>query len=149
MKKHVDTFEEFLKKKKKENGKKVDWTKRKILWLKSLDILFSDIEKWLSPHIKKGDVEILKSPITIREENIEEYETQKMQINIGNGFIYVKPLGTIVLGAYGRVDLYGTKGDRLLILETWENWKFAKRTPKLETWDWNKKNFLETIQELM
>ena len=67
----------------------------------------------------------------------------------GNGFLYVKPVGTLVLGTYGRVDLNGTKGDRLLILETWENWKFAKRTPKLETWDWNKENFLETIQELM
>ena len=121
MKKHVDTFEEFLKKKKKENGKKIDWDNRKKLWLKSLEILFNDIDKWLSPHIKKGEVEILKSTITIREEHIGEYETQKIQINIGNGFIYVKPVGTIVLGAYGRVDLYGTKGDRILILEDWEN----------------------------
>ncbi len=59
------------------------------------------------------------------------------------------PKGTLIVGSYGRIDMIGSKGEIMLIEPILGNWKFAKRTPKLETWDVTEDSFKEILQDLV
>ena len=47
---------------------------------------------------------------TITEENIGRYEINKMIITMLNQHVTLEPIGSNLIGAYGRIDLKGKKG---------------------------------------
>ncbi len=149
--KQIDTFEDFLLKKKQEDGKnKINWEERKINWLKSISELYTNIRGWLKTFEEKGFIQIKDDKeITLNEEYIGQYQTRRLDIYLGNDIISLTPKGTLIIGSYGRIDMRGSKGETLIIQPEWGNWKFAKRTPKLETWNVNPESFKEIIQDLV
>lgn len=148
---HVDSFEEFLRKKTEEKEtKKVDWEERKIKWLESIDVLYKDINEWLNPFIKEGLIKVeTNKEITISEEYIGNYVVKRMDIYIGNDLVSLTPKGTLIIGAFGRIDMRGPNGEIILIQPEWNDWKFAKKTPKLEMWDLTEETFKVFIQKLV
>lgn len=148
---HVDPFKEFLQKKKKEEVEnKIDWDERKSKWLKSIDGLYHTIKGWLDAF---EDDELIRirddKEITLNEEYIGQYQTRRLDIYLGNDIISLTPRGTLIIGSNGRIDMRGPKDEILIIQPDWGDWKFAKRTPKLETWDVNSESFKKVIQDLV
>ena len=41
------------------------------------------------------------------------------------------------------------RGEVMLIEQEWDDWKFAKRTPKLETWDVTEDSLKDILQDLV
>ena len=148
---NLDTFEEFLKRKATEKEqKKVDWKERKQKWLNSVTKLYSDINEWLEPFKAQKLINVEKSKvIKITEEYIGTYEIPRLDIYVGNEIVSLTPKGTLILGANGRIDMIGPKAEIMLIEPEWGEWQFAKRTPKLETWEINEKSFKSFIQKLV
>ena len=148
---HVDTFEEFLRKKKNDSDvNKVDWDTRKSTWLNSVNKLYDEINKWLAPFEKQGLLSIKSDKKIERyEENIGQYFTQQLDIYLGNDIVSLTPKGTLIIGSMGRIDMISRKGEIMLIEPNWNEWKFAKRTPKLETWDVSESSFKNILQELV
>ena len=150
MEKVNSSFQEFLKKKKQDNKKdQVDWDKRKSAWLKSIEKFYSNIKVWLTPFQTDGLIDIKEKEIDINEEYIGYYKTKRLDIYLGNDIISLTPRGTLILGSYGRIDMRGPKGEKMIIEPEWEKWEFAIRTPKLKMWKITEESFKSAIQDIV
>jgi hypothetical protein len=148
---NVDSFEDFLKKKSAENEKsKINWDERKTNWLNSIDKLYENINNWLTPFKNKSLITIKdEKKIELTEEYIGSYVVKRLDIYIGNDIVSLTPKGSLIIGSYGRIDMRGPKGEIMIIEPKWNEWKFAKRTLKLETWDINEDSFKAILQNLV
>jgi len=145
-----DVFEKLLLKKTEEEEKnKVDWETRKITWLHSIDGFYKKINSWLSPLQKGGLLKIKEKEIDLNEEYIGNYKTKRLEIYLGNDIVTFTPRGTLIIGSYGRIDMRGPKGEALIVEPEWNNWKFAKRTPKMKYFDVNELSFKEAIETII
>jgi len=79
--KNIDSFKEFLQKKKLEEK---PWVERKEKWLESVSNLYNNIANWFSPFIQEG-LMVLKTDfsVTIIEEHIGQYSLKRLDIYIG------------------------------------------------------------------
>lgn len=94
----------------------IDWNKQKQEWLYYLDKLYTDIETYLSDYIKAGSITLKWSQIELNEENIGTYDALRLFIEIGPQQISLTPVGTVLIGTKGRVDVEGSSGRSRLVL---------------------------------
>lgn len=92
-----------------------DWNKIRDEWLNDLNSLYESIIRYLDKFIKQGSITYKFTDITLNEENIGEYTARSMEINIGRQHITLKPIGTLLIGCKGRVDVEG-QGRALILL---------------------------------
>lgn len=111
-------FEEFLTKieDEKKIESKIDWESKKNDWLSFLDILYKKFEESLKEYIDKGIIRIEYDEVQLEEEYIGPYIANAMDIHIGGEHIRLKPIGTNLIGAKGRVDMVGRVGSIMLVL---------------------------------
>ena len=84
---------------------KVDWKRRKVEWLESIDILFNLIKGWFNDYEKESLVKFSYSDKSMSEEYIGSYKTNVLHVNFANGKeIIIEPAGTLIIGAWGRCD---------------------------------------------
>jgi hypothetical protein len=105
-------FEEFLEQKARETkeARPVDWESRKRDWLRNLAGFYSTVEAYLTPYRDKGMLRFEKSPVTLNEEHIGSYDADSMTILMGSDKVRLVPVGTLLIGAMGRVDMGGPAG---------------------------------------
>ena len=144
----TEAFEDFLKKKKEEDPK-IDWGNRKSQWIKSVNDLYNNIRKWLYPFEIQSLLKINIREIVVSEEHIGTYKLNQLDIFLGNDVVSLVPRGTLILGSYGRIDMKGPKGDRLIIEPKWDEWKFVAKVNRRELWDVNDESFKSAIQDLV
>ena len=94
----------------------VDWDLRRDEWLAYLDSLYADIQKFLKDFIEDGTISVSFLDVPLTEENIGAYVARSMQIKIGLRTVTLTPIGTLLIGTKGRVDIIGTAGRSRLIL---------------------------------
>lgn len=101
----------------------IDWESRKKWWLGKINEFYSDIEKWC----KEINVKVDKFDIVINEKNIGSYTTKKMVLFVGEkNFLFV-PVGTIIIGGRGRIDIiYGSSRKKLILFAKGELEKVNK-----------------------
>lgn len=144
----LEKLQEFIStKSKNEEDKEVDWEERKNDWIKSVENLYSNMEKWVKPLIDKGQIEIKHTNVTLNEEYIGEYGLKNMQIFISNEKIELIPVGTLIIGSHGRIDMIGKNGKMRLLLVN----KNAKSISVISTESdatYEKENNLEDKEEI-
>ena len=118
----AETFDEFVKRQTaRENaaaGKTVDWKNRRANWLGDLSGLYSSMEKYLRPYTESGAIRIERSRTQLTEEYLGTYEVDKLTFTIGQDKVVAKPIGTLLIGSRGRVDLSGVRKTlRIVYLE--------------------------------
>lgn len=117
------TFDEFVQRRLDEaktngSGQDVDWNMRREDWIQSLNDLYSKMEKYLKKYTETGQIHLGRDKIRLSEEHIGSYEVETLTFQIGNEKVVAKPIGTLMVGAAGRVDLIGARGKlRLVYLE--------------------------------
>jgi len=103
------------KKKKSEKVKEINWTKKRDDWLVKLNNLYADIESWLND-LEKDVVSINYVNKEINEEYIGIYTAKRMILRIADEQVVLDPVGTLLIGAAGRVDMTGKNGQVKLVL---------------------------------
>lgn len=110
-------FIEFVKRKaaqdQTEAGQAIDWDKRKTDWLNELDALYTKMKRYLKPF---DEIQIECSSIQICEDYLGTYDVDKLTFKIGPDKIIAKPIGTLLIGAWGRVDLSGPRKTLKIVL---------------------------------
>jgi len=96
-------------KKKSERSKEINWTKKKEDWLAKLNGLYKDIESWLKD-LDQDVISIKYIDKEINEEHIGIYTARKMILRIADEQVILDPVGTLLIGAAGRVDMIGKNG---------------------------------------
>jgi hypothetical protein len=119
-----------------------NWPQRKEQFRDALKQLYALIEEWLGEYRSQGLLNIYRYDKGIFEEYLGEYDVECLEISIGEITIVLEPVGTHIIGAYGRVDVFprGYKDDAQLLLLLqhqdglvhWELWKSKDRGARQE-----------------
>lgn len=105
-----EDFDNFLLNTSKNGVQKINWEKEKEEWLLYLSALYKLFEEALANYVKEKKINITYDEIEITEEQVGMYKAKKMIISFGSERIILKPIGTFLIGAKGRVDMTGKKG---------------------------------------
>jgi len=95
---------------------RVDWAKERDEWLGHLKELYEQTESFLANYIKAGEITVSYRDIELNEENIGSYRARQMILRIGRQEITLTPVGTLLIGAKGRVEVVGPAGRTRLLL---------------------------------
>lgn len=146
----------------------VDWESERERWLHDLSKLYGQIQEFLGAYIEKGQVHIRFDDIWLDEENIGRYAAPRMTIVIGRKTVTMQPIGTLLIGSRGRVDVIGPAGQaRLSLLNdkisklsqlirvtvsspaeiNWV-WRILSRPPSGDVIELTKENFLTLLAEV-
>jgi hypothetical protein len=111
-------FRDFVERQKRSaSGDAVrDWTRERDEWLGHLQQLYDRIAEYLDEYIKSDTIKLHKLPIELNEENIGTYTAERLAIVIGPQEILLTPIGTLLIGSKGRVDIKGSAGNSRLVL---------------------------------
>ena len=114
----TNSFDDFVDRQNKiaEAEQSVDWTKELDEWRDYLRQFKDCIVEFLQEHIEQDKVQLEYKAKYITEENIGSYEVHTITIVIGKTKIELEPIGTLLIGAKGRVDMKGPKGSVKIVL---------------------------------
>lgn len=108
-------FDDFVRRQQK-SADAVDWKKERDEWLSHLERLYKKMESLLAKYISAGQIQIEFKAIGLNEEGIGSYNAKQMILRIGRQKVYLNPIGTLLVGAKGRVDVVGPAGKAQLLL---------------------------------
>jgi hypothetical protein len=84
-------------------------------WLQNLDALYRRILTYLDEFLKQQMISYSYKPITLHETRLGRYKAKRMELTIGRQLVTVEPIGTMLIGSRGRVDVRGAAGQRQLV----------------------------------
>ncbi len=112
-----ESFDEFVKRQQEHIAVDADfYDKQKQEWLFHLKELYDQAESYLKPYIGDGSIRLDAHPIELNEEGMGSYFAPKLTISIGSQQITLTPIGTMLIGSKGRVDVQGSRGKARLTL---------------------------------
>jgi hypothetical protein len=85
-------------------------------WLHYLNALYADIQAYLKDYISGGSISFRIEKKELNEDFSGPYFAPKMVIRIGLQEITLDPIGTMLVGSKGRVDVIGRAGTSRLTL---------------------------------
>lgn len=94
----------------------IDWEATKREWLENLARFYLLVEGYLAEFQTEGNVKVERSQVTITEENLGQYQAESRSILIGDDKVNLVPIGTLLIGAKGRVDMVGPAGTAKFVL---------------------------------
>ena len=114
-------FDEFVKRQQQlsaaaEEELPLDPKKELEEWLNYLNGLYSDIQMYLKDYISGGSISFKIEDKKLYEDFSGPYIAPKMIIRIGLQEIKLDPIGTMLVGSKGRVDVIGRAGTSRLTL---------------------------------
>lgn len=111
-------FDKYLEQKQKAHKGVIgiDWESKKNEWLENLEKLYKLIQDSMEEYIQKGLVEIDYDNIELIEELIGTYKARRMIIKAAGEVVRLRPIGTNLIGAKGRVDMSGKSGSVKIVL---------------------------------
>lgn len=112
------TFDEFVSRQHETDPEaaSVDWAKERDEWLSHLDRLYSMVESFLAKYVRSGQIRYEYRPVELNEENIGSYSAKQMVLRIGRQEVDLVPIGTLLVGSKGRVDVIGSAGRAQILL---------------------------------
>jgi len=84
-------------------------------WLSKLDALNKLVNDWLGAYVPQG-IKTSTKMVPLTEEQTGTYQAPQIEITVGQAVVRLKPIGTFLIGAWGRVDMEGPRGICRLIL---------------------------------
>lgn len=172
-------FEDMLKKHQvTSEEKEIDWENQKNEWLDFIDQFYSTIESWFAQYKDDGNLSYSYTKSEITEEHIGTYKIKIMVVDFADQKLTLEPIGTLLIGTKGRIDMEGAKGRVQFILadkgskgmkvsvtvsiagETPEKkeerkepdwtWKIVLReSRKISYVDFNEENFFDALMEVV
>jgi len=85
-------------------------------WKTALRELYALIEQFVAPYKEAGSVQLELTPLSITEESLGTYTVDKGLLRVGDAKYILNPVGTMLIGSKGRVDLLGPVGNSMLAL---------------------------------
>ncbi|MBI5885697.1 MAG: hypothetical protein HZB85_03850 [Deltaproteobacteria bacterium] len=100
-------LEEFIEKKSIElQFPQVDWESRKAQWIESIKEFYAKVSEWLKPFGDK--IKIDKTlHVELNDEYFGRYVVQALELYIFGEKVTFKPIGSMLIGAKGRIDMIG------------------------------------------
>lgn len=108
-------FAEFMSRQRSEDP--IDWNSEKEEWLAYLKTLYKMIEAFLAEFIQSNQIIVSYKSVEIEEDGIGLYTARSMMLEFGKTRIKLIPIGTLLIGSKGRVDMTGPRSIIRLVLK--------------------------------
>ena len=145
--KDLTSFFENKKKQIKSTHEIVNWNDVKDKWISEIEEFFSMIKRWLNDSINKGLIDLKEKEIEISEENLGTYKTKSLQIFFENKKVEFVPIGKLVIGAEGRIDIKFVGGRYILLYDN--GWKYLDESGiQKKLIDFNEECFTEIMEKI-
>ncbi|KAF3978156.1 MAG: hypothetical protein HFP77_03360 [Methylococcales symbiont of Iophon sp. n. MRB-2018] len=126
-------FEDLLMKHDEQSEeKKINWQSQKNEWLEFINQFYLSLENWLAPFEKKGTVSYSYNDLILTEKYIGTYNVRTMTVDFAGQQLTLEPIGTLLIGSKGRIDMEGVKGRVQFVLAD-KNSKGIKRSITIST----------------
>ncbi len=116
----TSAFDDFVRREhataEESKREEIDWEAEKERWLRDIDQLFSQVREYLKAYVDAGQIKIAFKTIELNEEHIGAYTAPVMVIQVGSKTINLEPIGTLLIGSRGRVDVIGPAARAQLVL---------------------------------
>jgi len=99
----------------------VDWKEMKNWWVQIVHDLFNQIDGWLHSLIESGSVKSLRKTTKLREQDLGGYDIESLEIQVASRKLAFVPVGTMLIGAFGRIEVNGPNGKAVLVLLNTDN----------------------------
>lgn len=140
----------FLKKKQKQSGTPINWDDRRDKYIAAVQALHGRIGNLLAEPIRQNMVRLQQRKKDLTENYIGTYSIDDLSLVIGDEQVRFSPRGRNIVGAEGRVDVVGERGEAILILGHDEKWGLVEsREPKLKVAPLNEATLAEALQLVM
>jgi hypothetical protein len=119
----------FQEKKQKATPANIDWRAKRDAWTSAVQDLFHTIE---DDYLKaaKADIEITRPDKVVTENYIGEYHVSELVLRVGDEEVVFSPKGVNIVGAQGRIDVRGDRGDATIVWQGENRWSIViSRTP--------------------
>ena len=117
----AETFDDFVKQRVDRARQSAEASNRRETladWLRELDGLYSAMEGYLQSYTESGQIRIERRPVQLTEEYLGTYDAEALAMSIGSDEVIAQPVGTVLIGSSGRVDLSGPRKTlRIVLLE--------------------------------
>lgn len=145
----MSNFTQFLRSKQnEEQAESANLEKRKSEWLRSLDKLFMQIKAWLSEPVAQNLIALKEETIELDEYKLGSYEVPRLVLQVGHNVVYIEPVGTVIVGAKGRVDVK-TGGASFKLILTNENAWGILEPDRTVAGQLNEDAFTKALQDLL
>ena len=87
-------------------------------WVQAVDSFYKQVGIWFKDLIDEGLMKLEKTERLTNEELLGDYTINDLEISLANRIVRLEPLGTMLIGAWGRIDMYmsGFKHDKKSLL---------------------------------
>lgn len=109
-------FERYLADQKQQEVKAFDADQQLQEWRDLLANLYSDVDRYMEAYVRQGSAKITLKEIELNEEFSGPYKVSQLILQITNSVVTFKPIGTMLIGSKGRVDVQGPRGTVRLTL---------------------------------
>ncbi|OQY43960.1 MAG: hypothetical protein B6242_13685 [Anaerolineaceae bacterium 4572_78] len=89
-------LENFLNQNMENTQANVDWLYQRNEWLCYIEQFYDMVIKWLFRYIERGKIQVTRQNITLTEDNIGSYCTEKLILKLANKEISLTPIGIII-----------------------------------------------------
>ncbi|MBO0698200.1 MAG: hypothetical protein J2P46_07390 [Zavarzinella sp.] len=121
----------FQRKREKSKPSSIDWAAKRDDWIAAVRRLFQTIR---SNYLRSaaGEVELTEREKGVTEDFVGQYRVPELVLRVGDEEVVFSPKGVNVVGAAGRVDVFGDRGDATLVWQGGDDWSIvAARVPVL------------------
>ena len=94
----------------------VDWNEMKRWWVGTVHGLFDQIDGWLHSLIQSGSVQSIRKTTQLTEEDLGRYDVESLELVLASRKLTFEPIGTMLIGAFGRIEVSGPNGKAVLLL---------------------------------
>ncbi len=130
----------------------VNWVKRKAEWIASVNDLNTMLMNWFNDYKVEGLLDFKLSKKNNSEEFIGSYIVNSLHLCFANGTeIIVEPMGTLIVGAWGRFDVYPrgyNSGKYFILLYKNEEGQFSWQIVDAQTKRDSKPFTKESLEEI-
>jgi hypothetical protein len=93
-------------------------------WLAAVDALFARLQAWLEPASSRGLARVERVSVHIADDEVGAYDAPALKVTMpGPRLVWVRPVGTLVVGARGYVEMVCGANRGLLVLNRDGIWK--------------------------
>jgi hypothetical protein len=84
-----------------------DWQKELSDYTGNVESLYRQVTDYLGEYLVDGRVKLSYDKVEIVEESYGSYSINRLLVDIGHQRVFLEPIGTMLIGSKGRVDLIG------------------------------------------
>jgi hypothetical protein len=119
-------------------------------WLEALDALLRLLRGWLQRAVDEGLARIDIASVHVPEDEVGAYDAPALKITLpGPRVVWVRPIGTLCVGARGIVDVVCGSSRALLLLNRAGMWKIRRVEPTSSLLPLDENVFATTLAELI